>query len=83
MGMKTHDMPERDAGTGRYVAEYPVEEFVAAIRELGRDASTKAIADEVGCQYDTAYKKLTRLEDAGRVESRKIASARLWEVTDE
>lgn len=75
-------MPERDKETGQYTAEYSIESFKQAILKLGRDAGTKAIADEVGCEYDTAYKKLTRMEDAGHVTSRKIASARLWEVED-
>jgi predicted transcriptional regulator len=76
-------MPERDEDTGRYTAEYSIESFKEAIRELGRDASTKAIADEVGCEYDAAYKKLTRMEDRGLVTGRKIGSARLWEVKDD
>lgn len=76
-------MPERNKDTGRYTAEYSIESFKEAIRDLGRDASTKAIADKVGCKYDTAYKKLTRMENSGHVTSRKIASARLWEVEDD
>jgi len=83
MASNLSDVPDRDTDTGQYVAEYPAEEFFTAIRELGRDASTSAIADEVGCKYDAAYKKLTRLEDAGKVKSRKIASARLWELEGE
>lgn len=83
MASNLSNVPDRDTDTGQYVAEYPAEAFFAAIRELGRDASTSAIADEVGCKYDTAYKKLIRLEDAGEVRSRKIASARLWELEGE
>ena len=83
MASKQRLMPERDEDTGRYTAEYSIESFKEAIRGLGRDASTKAIADEVGCEYDTAYKKLTRMESAGHVTGRKIASARLWEIEDD
>lgn len=75
-------MPDRDTDTGQYVAEYPDSKFITAIRDLDRDAGTQAIADAVGCQYDTAYKKLTRLEKREQVKSRKIGSARLWEVAD-
>lgn len=81
MALQTMPMPERDPKTGRYTAEYSKEEFADAIRTLGRDASTSAVADEVGCDYDAAYKKLTRMEDAGEATSRKIGNARLWEVT--
>lgn len=76
-------MPERDEDTGRYVAEYSEESFKDAIRKLGRDASTSAIAEEVDAGYDTAYRKLVRMEADGKVASRKIANARLWQLPDD
>ena len=74
--------PERDETTGRYVADHPPEEFVDAIDRLG-DAGTQEIADEVGCQYQTAYKRLRALEDDGRITRRKIANANLWVLSDD
>ena len=76
-------MPDRDDETGRYTAEYPSELFVTAIRDLGGNGGTQEIADEVGCLYDTAYKKLRALEDSGEVTSRKVGNARLWMVADD
>lgn len=83
MATMIEPMPDRDDKTGKYTEEYSRKSFKQAIRELDRDAGTQAIADAVGCGYDTAYKKLARMEDAGEVASRKIGNARLWEVSDE
>lgn len=53
---KRQYMLERDRDTGQYVDTYSAEEFLTVIHHLGLDASTQAIAEGVGCQYDTAYK---------------------------
>jgi CTP-dependent riboflavin kinase len=75
--------PERDETTGRYVADHPSKEFLEAIDRLGT-AGTQAIADEVGCQYQAAYKRLRALENDDRITRRKIANANLWVlVSDE
>lgn len=76
-------MPDRDQDTGRYTAEYSTAEFLEAIDSLGGAGGTQEIANEVGCIYDTAYKKLRQLEDSGKIESRKVANARLWSVAGE
>ena len=69
--------------SGRFAPEVPNEEFFDAFRELGGSAGTQDIADEVGCIYDTAYKRLRRFEDEGIVTRRKVANANLWVLTDE
>jgi transposase len=71
---------ERDEESGRFTEEYPSEELVAAIRNAGGAAGTQEVATTVGCSYETAYKKLRRLEDAGELTHRKVGNARLWEV---
>lgn len=76
-------MPDRDEDTGRYVEEYPTEDFVAALKSLGGDGGTQDVADEVGCKYDVAYKKLRRLEDEGRLTRRKVGNANLWMLVDD
>ncbi len=45
-------------------------------------ASTQDVADWVGCAYETAYKKLRSLEEERQIESRKVANARLWVISD-
>jgi len=44
---------------------------------------TQDVADALGCVYDTAYKRLRKLEDEGRVESQKVANTRIWDLADD
>jgi hypothetical protein len=68
---------------GKYTETYPTGEFLGAIDDVDGVAGTQDVADAVGCSYETAYKKLRSLEDAGAVESEKVANARVWLRTDE
>jgi len=72
---------DRDDG-GRYVEKYPLKDVEAAV-EARDDATTGEVAEAVGCNHDTAYKKLRTLEEEGRVTSRKIGNARLWSAVKE
>lgn len=76
-------MPERDENTGRYVEEYPPELFVDALQELDGTAGTQEVADEAGCKYDIAYKKLRMLSEEGVITSRKVGNANLWMLVDD
>lgn len=67
---------------GVFTETYPPEDFLDALDELG-DTGTSDIADHIGCSYETAYKKLRKLEDDDRVTSRKIGNTRLWKVNEE
>lgn len=81
VGERMNAMPydERDEQSGRFTPEFADEEFLDAVRG---GASTSEVADDVGCKYRTAYERLQRLEEAGRVSARKIGKTYLWE-TDE
>lgn len=80
---KSEPDTSRDEETGRFTERYPTAAFVEAIRDAGGDAGTQAVADEVGCSYETAYKKLQSLDDAGAIDHRQVGNAYLWEVADE
>lgn len=71
---------ERDEESGRFTEEYPPTELITAIRDAGGAAGTQEVADAVGCSYETAYKKLRRLEDDDELTHRKVGNARLWRV---
>jgi hypothetical protein len=73
---------DRDDESGEYVTTYPDEAFLQAVDTLGPAVGTQAITDEVGCDRDTAYRRLRALEDEGKLESRKVGMARLWSVAD-
>ena len=62
---------------GRYTEKYPVDVFLEAIKALDV-SSTQNIADEVGCSYDLAYRKLKDLQDKDKVESREVGTAFVW-----
>jgi hypothetical protein len=79
--MATNDphMPrERDTESGKYVEQYPPERFVEAVRDADGMASTQAVADALGCSYDLAYKRLRALSENGKIDSQRVANARLW-----
>lgn len=62
---------------GRYTQTYSDEAFLDAITELDV-TSTQNVADEVGCSYDLAYRRLKQLRAEGRVESREVRNAFVW-----
>jgi Mn-dependent DtxR family transcriptional regulator len=68
----------RDAETGRYADKYPPDEIFEAIWELGGQAATSEVAEEVGGSRNTIYKKLQAMEAEGLVESRKAGGIRVW-----
>ena len=77
------DQKPYDETSGQFVPEYADDEFLDAARDLGPAAGTQEIAERVGCQRDTAYRRLRMLEDDERIESRKVGMARLWTVVDD
>ena len=72
---------DRDEGSGKFTEEYPREDFLNALSELG-SAGTTEISEYVGCDRRTAYLKLRDLEDNKLVTSRKVGNALLWELTE-
>lgn len=75
-------MPYERDSQGRVIETYPPSAVHNALATIG-PAGTREVADKLGSSYETAYHKLRGLEDAGRVTSRKVANARLWQVIDE
>lgn len=71
---------ERDDETGRFSEEYPSGAFIEALEALSGAAGTQEVADEIGCAYRTAYARLSELEKAGEITSRKVGNARLWQL---
>lgn len=84
MGQYTEPMPgaERDNDSGQYTETYDTEEFLAAIDDSEGMTGTQDVADAVGCEYETAYKRLRKLADEGVVDSQKVANARVWLIDD-
>jgi hypothetical protein len=73
---------ERDEDTGKFEEKYDDDDFVAAIRDFDGAAGTADVADAVGCPHSTAYHRLDRLRDDGRIDSRQVGNAVLWVADD-
>jgi len=69
---------ERDEESGKYLEQYPEEDFLSAISELDK-STTQNVADEVGCSYDLAYRRLKDLERESEISSEEIGGSLLWQ----
>lgn len=69
---------QQDPETGKFSPVYNDDDFLDALRKLGQ-AGTGEIAELVGCSSDHAYRRLRSLEEDGRVDSRVVGGAKLWE----
>lgn len=68
---------DRDEESGKFTQKYSREAFLQAVDKLD-NATTARVADEVGCSYDLAYRRLKRLEKEGEVSLTKIGSSFIW-----
>lgn len=75
--MRRDDDRERDNRSGRYTIEYESGAFIEAVENL-EFASTRDVADEVGCSYDLAYQRLNELADEGDIEGNKVGNTYHW-----
>ena len=71
----------RDTESGRFVTEYPHTLFLQAIKDEEGLAATGDIARHVGCSHDTAYKRLTSMENQGFVIRRRFGQTLAWKTT--
>ena len=73
----------RDDDSGKFTEKYDDDEFIEAIEVLGGSAGTAEVAEEIDCPHTTAYHRLDRLRDNGRLSSRQIGNAVLWVIEGE
>lgn len=71
---------DRDEESGKFREEYPPQDFLDALAELGPSGTTD-IADHVDCDRRTAYLKLKSLEEDGKITSSKVGNSLLWDLT--
>jgi DNA-binding MarR family transcriptional regulator len=72
---------DRDEKSGKFTEEYPRQDFLEALAELGPSGTTD-ISDYVGCDRRTAYLKLKSIEEAGEIRSKKVGNSLLWELDE-
>ena len=59
----------------------PDEDYIDAVREH-QPASTMEVAESVGVARQSADYRLRKLEDLGRVKSKKIGGSLAWTIGD-
>lgn len=69
-------MVDRDAG-GRYTPDHTDEDVLNAVR-AHEPAATSEVAGELGITRQGADRRLRKLRDEGRVNSKKIAASLVW-----
>jgi len=70
----------RDEDSGKFTEQYPREAFVRAVVSI-ENATTTEVADEVGCSYDLAYRRLNALESDDEIESITVGSSFVWTLS--
>lgn len=68
--------------TGRFAPKYDEQDILAAVREY-EPAATSEVADSVGFARQNADYRLRRLEDEGKVRSKKVGASLVWMLADE
>lgn len=76
--LRTHMVnTERDEESGKLTEQYNDEEFLEAVEEH-QPASTKEVAEAVGCSRRNADVRLRKLEEAGEIRKKKVGNSLTW-----
>jgi len=67
---------------GKYSETYPDSDFIGATQELPV-ASTQNVADEVGCSYDLAYRRLKDLFENGEIEREEVGNSFVYYIPEQ
>lgn len=73
---------DKHGDDGKFTATYDPGEFVTAVHAL-EIPTTADVAERVDCPHRTALHHLNKLEDQGRLSSRKVGPAKVWCVADD
>jgi predicted transcriptional regulator len=73
--------PERNEKSGQYEASYTDADFVETLDELGGEATSSEVADQIGCVRDSAYRRLNQLAENGVVTKRRAGRTILWQLS--
>lgn len=68
---------DRDEESGKFTEQYSREAFLQAVDTID-NATTSRVAEEVGCSYDLAYRRLKALEEDDEVDRTEIGSSFVW-----
>lgn len=79
--MASNMVKNRDEESGQYTEAVTDDEILAYLSNKN-GAGTTDVADHFDYKQPSAYRRLKRLEDEGRVTSREIGGSLLWEAVD-
>jgi predicted transcriptional regulator len=68
---------ERDSESGKLTEQYTDEEFLDPVAEY-EPASTREVAESVGCSRRNADVRLKKLEEAGEIRKKKVGNSLTW-----
>lgn len=80
--MASNMVKNRDEESGQYTETVTDDEIIAYLSDQN-GAGTTDVADHFDYKQPSAYRRLKRLEDEGRVTSRKIGGSLLWSVAED
>ena len=66
---------------GKYSETYPDSAFFKAVRQIPV-ASTQNVAEEVGCSYDLAYRRLGDLYDENKIEREEVGNSFVYYISE-
>lgn len=72
--------PNRDDKTGRLTEQFLDEDFIEAVK-INEPASTKEVADTVGCTRRNADIRLRQLYEDGLVQKKMVGNSLTWLTT--
>ena len=69
--------PERDPESGKLTERYSDEDFLEAVSKL-EPASTREVAEAVGCSRRNADVRLRKLEEDNEIRMKKVGNSLTW-----
>ena len=69
--------PERDPESGKLTERYSGEDFLEAVSKL-EPASTREVAEAVGCSRRNADVRLRKLEEDNEIRMKKVGNSLTW-----
>lgn len=79
-----NDMPKkRDEESGQFTETVSDDEIIEFVREHTGGTTTSDVAEHVGWEHATAYRRLKKLEGEDRIKSRDVGGSLLWSVAEE
>lgn len=72
---------ERRNDRGQFAPQYSDSEVLDAVREH-EPAGTTEVANTLGCTTQNADYRLRKLQEGGRVESKKVGRSLVWMLAD-